>query len=213
MSIYKWIEHDDSTWLITDNTFCYYPFSENGNDSTWNTTLSTQWTKSTLWYTFNFNGTAINFNKTLSWTRFCSFWFKWVSWNTASNNLQIWVVWKWSMCLNYSHTWSWWTNSVQANNNSTWYKYGTVYTLWQRWHLAYWYNWTEYYVYVNWVKHVITTWTAPWSSESESKFIWSQYTWSSYAYNFIISDFILDKADRESEIVAHFNATKSLYWL
>lgn len=213
MNIYIYADKDYSIWDTSSSTFCYYPFSDNNTDSTWNTTLSAWWTKQTLWYNFNYSWTTINFSKTLTWTRFCSFRFKWISWDAASNNLQVGIIWIWRMCLNFSHTGSWYPKTIQSNIDGNWQKYWPVYTIWQWVHLAYWYNWTEAYCYVNWVKTTIATWSTPWSSETESKFIGSQYTGSGYTYSFNIADFIIDTVDRESEIVPHFNATKSLYWI
>jgi hypothetical protein len=74
-------------------------------------------------------------------------------------------------------------------------------------HIAVWFNWTEAYVYKNWVKEIIVNTT------SYDETIYKAFVQSNSSFNFDVAYFISDWIDRESEIVRAYNRTKSIFWL
>ena len=191
---------------ILDSTVCYFPFLENNTDKTWQTSLSSWWTKQTLWYRFSWSSEI-----TLWWNKtsiFTSFRIKPNSINAYEWNALVWPTDKWINWYNIAHTWNF-VNRAQFKTWWSWYRSPTdLWTVWQRMHLWLWFNWTEAYVYKNWVKEVIV------SATSYEEVVYKKFIiWNGWSYNFDIAYFIADWVDRESEIVNAFNRTKSKFWL
>ena len=89
-----------------------------------------------------------------------------------------------------------------------------------RYHLAYWvdYNeeiWKHWYMYINWEKRIITTISTD-VTTSPSTFLQDSSTGNSVIYIWdIIYEHLNDdytKPRTDSEIIAYFNRSKSLYW-
>lgn len=191
-------------WKILDSTVCYYPFLENNSDVTWQTSLSNWWTKQSLWYRF-----STSWNITFWWNKlsvFSSFRIKPNSIGSSGNAL-VWPTDKWCNWYNISHS-SNFRNRAQFQTWWEWYCSPTdLWIVWQRMHIAVWFNWTEAYVYKNWVKEIIV------STTSYNEDIYKSLVQANSSYNFDIAYFISDWIDRESEIVSAFNKTRSKFWL
>ena len=200
-----YIGEDYSIWRILNSTLLYYPFEENNTDATGNTTLSNWGSKQTLWYTFSWSS-DITYTSSKE-SIFCSFRIKTNASGSTSSNALIWCTDKWQMGYNQSHWW-WYINTVQFHDNNGRYKSWTLLSQWQWTHLAYWYNWTEAYVYKNWVKSIIQS-----TNNYVTTVTHNLTKGNGGTYNFTIADRILDWVDRENEIVNHFEATKSIYWV
>lgn len=200
---YKW------WWSVLNSTQCYYKLFKDQTDETWKTSLNVLWTKEALWYRFH------NQNVTYSWTNsvttFCSFRIKVNSniWLWAYIN-QVWYIWKWWMCYNPLHINNTFVNASQFSNWSTWYVKDSWIVKWQWYHVAFWYNWTQAYCYVNWVKQVIVN-SSSYRNDSTDEYRYIlNYRW--WETDITVSDFIKDTVDRESEIITAFNKTKSRFW-
>ena len=198
---------------VLSSTQCYYPFQENNIDKTGKTSLSSWWTKETWWY--RFQNTSLTFSWDDSVSTFCSFWIK------VNSNIEqvssdswingIWVTRKWAMCLNLNHKNSWFVNTIQFWDWSTWYKSGAWLTKWQWYHVAFWFNWSQAYMYINWIKTIIKTGSSYRNTSGDYKYIINYQWW--HAIDVVIADFIKDTVDRESDIIPFYNDSKSRYWL
>jgi len=195
----------DYQWLILPTTVCYYPFIDNNTDATWQTTLSSWWTKQTLWYRFSWSSAITLWGNKLS--VFSSFWIKPNSIGRNANAL-VWATDKWGSWYNVSHIGDY-RNCAQFKTWwGSWYKSSTLWTVWQWMHLALWFNWTQAYVYKNWVKQVIVE-TSTYADMDTKSFLTS----NGWEYNFDIAYFIADWTDREADIITFYNLTKSEFWL
>lgn len=194
-------------WMgVLPSTVCSYPFIENNTDLTWKTTLSSGGTKQTIGYKFSWTSDISYGSGGTATSIFASYRIKSNRAYGTNGNCLIGGTEKWRMGYNLAHVGGY-QNAVQFSN-WTWYKSSTLWTVDTWMHIAYWFNWTEAYVYKDWVKQVIATSTT--YEEAVNKYFidrnWSQY-------DVTVAYFLIDWIDREGEIVPFFNETKSQFWL
>lgn len=199
-------------WTPDADTVMYFKW--NGLDIVWNAKL-------------NYNG--IQLDNCRSYTRQTSSGSNYsVTWDISSENVCF-VSCRWKVDQKPSQT------SAQMQTpycNTGWvrldWQHGTVWkydcfeyrlsnsrprgsTLWLQWdtryNLAYWYDGSSVFYFINWVKTVLYTWKVSTESKKELCRIddlnRTVYIWDAIFKSAIPSD---------SEIIAYFNKSKSLYW-
>ena len=199
-------------WNILSSTICYYPLKNNNTDFTWNTTINKSGTKQAIGYEFTWTNDWVRTSAYTNQSAFLSarLYIKTPTvWTSSSAPWWVGYLAKGKMRYNYIHQWT--PDCIQFNYNSSTWQNTRVYGVNNQWfHLAFWYNWTEAYYYKNWVKTIIQSTTSlVVASQNDVLILWADAA----SYDIILSDFIVDWVDRESEIVNYYNQTKSNYWL
>lgn len=194
---------------ILSSTQCYYELFNNQTDKTGKTSLNVSLTKDSIWYRIHNQNVLFSWNNSVS--TFCSFRIKVNSniWQWDYIN-QVWYTWKWWMCYNPLHNNSEFVNQIQFGNWYTRYTKNSWIVKWTWYHVAFWFNWTQAYMYINWVKTVIVNSTSYRNTSGEEYRYILHYNW--WETDITIADFIKDTVDRESDIITAFNKTKSRFW-
>ena len=193
-----------ATWNPGSNTVAYYPFKNNTNDETWNTTLSWTMVQDWLWYKPT---TSVTINLWWRQPMFIWYWINILSRPSSnhisspiSENIGVWYylyhalssLRKKIFCF-YNSSYAQSTVSFEPSLN-TWH------------HLAMWYDWTKTIYAIDWV-------------------VWTLYNWKWYNFNnaitidgwwwyYIVSDLISEtECWTAQEINNYYNLTKSNYGL
>jgi len=208
MNVYIWTDYEWQPWA---NTKFYYPLTDDQLDKVWWTSIPITWTKETLWYTFNFtwsDATALN-NSNLG-VRFISYWANFHYSNStgasifsqavATNYAEVMYQFNHNTPTSAARTFqrrtgsASWSQSAQQNTSAnTWY------------HLAYWFDWTKLYWYINWVKVWEQT---PSSTYDDTSVLFGRLM--NITYSEVIWESVVRTADK---VLSYYNQTKSNYWI
>lgn len=202
-------------WQPWANTICYFPFTDNVDDSTGNYSLTrTNLTKWTIGYIFTQSWGNIHLSTDVQEsTKFVGIWFKassdtniyknmWFLWCNKLWWIQYWL-WHTDTSTRYkiqTYTWSWWT----VQTSTPWD------TLLGNWHyLAYSLVWTTLYICRDWTVSTVLTAT-PYD------YGWDMALcnfWSGASCSIEVSDWIMEDAWWSSDAMTeYYNNTKSKYW-
>ena len=198
-------------WEPWSNTKFYYPLTDDQLDKVWSTSIPITWTKQTIWYTFNFTweyATALN-NSNI-WVWFISLWSKFNNYNTFSGGhyYSQWVSTNYAeIVYNYAH------EGATASRTFQWRTGNTDWVLssqqdsptWSWFHMAYWFDWSKLYWYINWVKVREVT---PGSTYTNSSISFGRLM--NITYSEVIWESVVRTAD---EIQFYYNMTKKNYWI
>jgi hypothetical protein len=207
-AVYVWTTKvRPSWWTPWSNTVLYYPFKDDILDKAWWTSISVSWTKKNIWYQFSTTG-IVNLNNSDVWCKFISVWAE-LNWKASWNyHVQSPCTNYWIILYNYYSYWSpQYQKKYQAYTNSSTIVSSNEYSLTdnQWYHLAYWWDGSKVYWYINWSK------------------IWEYTTSSIYYYNKVqlLREMTITYSELiwETEmwswdkILSYYNSTKSNYWL
>jgi len=216
-------------WSPGENTIAYYPFKEDFDDASGNSTvknLTNTWTPQLTtesWVLCAYYPTSAY--STRSWTvwatatsRTINAWIK-----NASQTLDSYTIWVW-----HNDSYGKWSLQILTKNNTIqyndWYWSTSTFANVSTW----WYNmiitqsWNTVKIYVNGTLQLTTTWQSTWLWATDPQMIriaakasWiysgapedSNYTW-------YFSEVIIENKTRtEQEVSNYFNGTKSNYWI
>lgn len=163
-----------------------------------------------------------SFHSFSKWVWFISLWFKcshapikWRNINTAKTALN-----RVNLCYQWNNASKLWAPEVQTGSNSWERNENYPFEPNVRYHLAYWvdYNeeiWKHWYMYINWVKRIITTISTD-VYNYPSTFLQDSSTGDSVIciwdiiYEHLNDDYTKPRSDEE--IIDYFNRSKTLYW-
>ena len=197
-----------SGWTPWSNTIAYYPFTSNQTDQTWNTSIPATWSKQTIWYRFTLSGQSYI---QLSWLPrapyFISYWMKINSFGNQWSINSIWNTIFWIQYYRSHYNGTWWNKVVIRWSSDILVNWPSDTSQWN--HLCYWWDWTNYII---WINGTITTRTGWPASHTPVVNLLDVYTWQ---WNVDFSDLIIEDSGwiwDSSKIQTYYNATKSKYW-
>ena len=204
MGVYLWT---DTAYIPTANTIAYYPFSSDGLDVTWNTTISNTWTQDWLWRKFT-SSSAL----TYTWTiQYVNMWIKINSYYTSGNPSWVCVI---------NNIWTWYYTRHNSDTNlrkkifvwsdssfNIWGSVSFAPTAWTWHNISYWHDGAKTIYSIDGV-----TWTL---------YNWKWYnfeTWfnivGSRPPDAVFSNLIIENVCWSSQdILNYYNQTKATYWI
>lgn len=200
MGVYLWT---DTAYIPTANTLAYFPFIENQNDIVGNYTISTTWTKQTIWFAFTGN-TWLQYSDYIS-EKFISCWFR----VTSSARCAILLNNYWGFRLNWLNGGESTKHFTMKNSGGNFYDSSALsLNTDTRYYLTYWVDSNNNFTaWINWVSQWSIT-QSPATYSSSSLIGWTA-TWS-----VIFSDLIIENTKwTADQVTAYFNKTKSRYWI
>jgi hypothetical protein len=192
-------------WKPWANTLAYFPFREDQLDHSWKiwVSLTTSWTKETLWYSFTDNTLITGASQ--------FYWFScWVKLDSASNS---WVI---GTFTSYNNMWwyiydSWLYPAITSFYTSSYSRANQRFDNPEQRHLLWvWYDGTNTIYWINWTYWILRNWA--WYN------FWSWVDlftkWWNATWKVTYSDFIAEsKCWSVDEYINYYNSTKSNYWL
>lgn len=208
-------------WHPWEHTYAYFPMKTNTTDQLWHLSFS-WWTQKTIgwhtWFEWSLN-TSIAYSWYNARMQFIAVWIYQYWWSSSNNYRQLLCLWNSMLYNEYYRSWDYWNGvQVQTQNSSSWswswWKVlKTSITSWQWYLLAYWYDWSKWYLSVNWENYREIWW--PSSSAWYSWYSYFMYGWSS-AWSWwkmvLWATIYEDQMRSQQDLTKYFNKTKKDYW-